>query len=84
MLPLVWIFITVVTFSFLLSTDILTSTQISLQFLPADLNGKIHDLSILTFTINSGWFVLFERIFGILFIALFVLALRRKFKKGGE
>ncbi len=85
LLPLVWIFFAIVFFSFLLSTDFLTSTQIFLQFPPADLNEKIKDFSIsINFRINSGWFVLFERIFGILFIALFVLALRRKFKKVPE
>ena len=95
-LPMLWIFaIIVVLFPLLLSTDPLTSAQIFFQATPDNLNEKVSDfiinlngiysnLNIGEFAVNSGWLVLLERISGILFIALFVLALRRKFKKGGE
>jgi len=96
LLPLFWILaIIFIFFPVLLSTDPLTSAQIVFQSTPDKLNEKVSDLvinldgiysslKIGTITINSGWLVLIERIAGILFIALFVLALRRKFKKGGE
>ena len=84
-LPLLWIFaIIFIFFPFLLSTDPLTSAQIFFQSPPGDLNEKVSDLVICTFTLSSKWFVLLERILSIVFIALFVLALRRKFKKTNE
>ena len=84
-LPLLWIFAVIIGFGYLFSNDFLASAQIFFWINPPaeSLNVRNFELGI-NFIINSGWLVLLERILSVLFIALFVLALRRKFKKGGE
>ena len=82
-LPLVWIFLTIILFGYVLSLMGIPNPWGASAFTFFQMPPKYVE-TLFEFSFWLSMAVLLERLAGVLFTALFVLALRRKFKKTEE
>ena len=91
--PLPWMLGISILFAFIylfIYAQIVSWNPLNFEFADISWFWEYFEMSILIFIqmppkdLDMNLLIAFERILGVLFIALFVLSIRRKFKKGGE